>query len=145
MLKINLTVPQTDWRKRLAVAFVSVSFLGLIGLGLPALTGRWSGPRSLQIEEQETVLGAVGRLEGRLPKLAEWFGDFRSAVTHHDVEMQVFRFGSAEELVRQSGRQIQISSQFFDADTLSQERALLGIVTSLHSQDETDSDLAFAK
>jgi hypothetical protein len=144
MVKINLTEPRSDWRKKLAIAFVSLSFLGLCALALPVLSRHWSEPRSLQIEEQEIVLAVAQRLEGRVPKLAEWLEDFRYSVAHNDFELLYRHTWRAQKLVHPSGRTLYFSSQFFDADSANQEQALLGVIVTLRSQIEPESDVAFA-
>lgn len=143
MLKVNLTESRNDWRKRLAVAFLSVSFLGLLGLGLPVLQSHFSQPRPVQTEEQETVLAVSERLEGRVPKLIEWLKDFRYSVVHNDFEILVHHRWRSAELVQQSGRTLIFSNRFFDADSVTQEQALLGILVSLHSQVEPETEVAY--
>ncbi len=145
MVKVNLTVPRYDLRKRLAVAFLSISILGLIGLAVPILTNHWDEPRPLQVEETETVLAVAERLEGRVPKLAEWLQDFRYSVVQNDFEIVVRHQWRSQDLVSQSGRTLVFSDKFFDADTVNQEQALLGILVNVHSQIEPESDVAYGE
>lgn len=145
MVKVNLTVSRHDWRKRLAAVFLSVSFLGLIGLAIPVLSSYWEEPRPLQVEETETVLAVTERLEDRVPKLAEWLKDFRYSVVQNDFEILVRHQWRADELVLQSGRTLVFSDKFFDADTVNQEQALLGILVNIHSQIDPESDIAYGE
>jgi hypothetical protein len=143
MLKINLMAPRTDWRKRLAVAFVSVSLVGLILLGLPLVTGHSVDPRPLRVEEQEILIGVTERLESRVPTLAPWLKDFRYSVTHNDFETLVRYRWFTRSIVTQSGRTLVFSTQFFEADSNRQEQSLLQVLVSLRSQIEPETDLAF--
>lgn len=145
MLKVNLTQSRNNWRKQLAIGFLSVSLLGLICLIVPILSAHWSAPRPLQVEEQETVIAVTERLEGRVPKLAEWLKDFRYSVVHNDFELLVRHHWRSQDLVQQSGRTLILSHRFFDADSISQEQALLGILVTLHSQIEPESEVAYGE
>ena len=143
MLKVNLMPAKTDWRKRLGIGFASVSLLGLLALVLPVLSGTSFEPRPLRIEEQETVVAVAERLEARVPELAEWLKDFRISVTRNDFETMVQLRWRKQELVAQTGRALLFSNQFFDADGITQEQALLQLVVTQHSQIDSESDIAY--
>lgn len=143
MLKVNLMESRSDWRKRLAIGFASISLLGLIALVLPVITGLSFDARPLRVEEQETVVAVAERLEGRVPELAEWLKDFRISVTRNDFETLVQLRWRKQELVAQTGRTLMFSNQFFDSDGVTQEQALLQLVVTQHSQIETETDIAF--
>ncbi len=142
MLKVNLTESKSDWRKKLAAAFVSVSFMGLVLLAVPAISSYWAEPRPAQIEETETIVAATERLEHRLPKLSDWMKDFRLSLQHNEFDVIVRKTWRSSDLVEQSESTLVFTNKFFDADPITQEQALLAVLVSLHSQIETDSEVA---
>jgi hypothetical protein len=142
MLKLNLAEPRADMKQKLSIAFLSLSVLGLLLLTLPVMTGLTTEPRPLRVEEQEVVIAAAQRLEDRLPELSAWVKDLRFGLLQNEFETLVRRRWLSKELVQHTGSLLVFSNRFFDADTASQEQALLGVVVGLHSQTEMESDIA---
>lgn len=84
--------------------------------------------RSIEVEEKETVIYALDRLEINAPQILSWVGQFRDLIVKGETPCFVQQYSQSKLLVWSSQRGYVFSSDFFSTDSATQERALARVV-----------------
>ncbi|MBI4405655.1 MAG: hypothetical protein HY537_15960 [Deltaproteobacteria bacterium] len=90
--------------------------------------------RPLDVEEQETVLSAISRLQMKSPRLSQWAETVKGLVIHSKIPVFVDEGANKDnggQLIMYMGASIIFVPGFFDADTSIQEQALSQIIVAV--------------
>jgi hypothetical protein len=146
VLKINL-IPQKPSRRRtwllLALSAWVLVYGGWWWLTPPQVEVYL---RPLQTEEKETVISTLEHLQADTPALARGLEEIKEQIDDDAVPCLVQDSSRrTKRMVWETPEGVVFSSEFFDADNLAQENALLGFVSGNSTGGSSDASLAVVK
>jgi len=121
---MNLLPPRERRRKKYILAGISLSALLMAFCLVPfnKEVARVSDTRRLDLEEKETVVAVMDRIEDRAPELASWVHHVKEQLLHGS---SLVEFAGSVALVRTVEDNLVFSYLFFEADSVTQERSLV--------------------
>jgi hypothetical protein len=126
--------------RRNAVLAVGLFAVALTGAFFPKAAPDLTESRALFTDENETVVSAFSAIPGKVPELSGWVENVKElyvegAFPAYLVDGRVSANGA--RLLRFENDNIYFSRQFFDADPVAQESALLDMVLAFHRGEPT--------
>ena len=130
MLLMNL---KTNDKKRELSLPVQLSLFGFLVFSLVVTHTEKKPvtPRLMEIEEKEVVVSVFDRLRSESPDVADSVSSLEDGLADNAVTTLVDPNYKSENLIRRSDRTLIFSSRFFEADSVSQEKSLLRIMSEL--------------
>ena len=132
MLYFNLIDDEHKKRERRAPLALALFSLFTIAVLYPLLL-KWepASVRPLGIEEREAVVALFTSLSNRVPELSSWAEETREVFEEDALPAFVDGGAKARGLVRYEDDTLWFSPRFFDADSLTQQNALLDAVVAV--------------
>lgn len=110
---------------------------------------RRAAVRPLEIEERETILAILNRMETAAPALAPWTSDLRVRLTRDSIPAFASSTKVSDEKtawVIDGGKSLTVSPAFLIADTAAQEQELLRAMGATADEEALHpSDIAFVR